>query len=194
MKKSEFQRFQDFKKRHKLTNATIIKIMSDYALTSDEYSCSFYCTKYNLTSHVFYKIRDYTIIFMLVSPATCKKIQSKSIRNQISNNPVGTYTSSSEYYKKLIQKRHEYLVSFSNIEITNIALMYSNGKSIYEIARKSNISIETAKRLLALALANHLVDEKTYYKIRTRSDQFRNNHLRGNNIITAEFLWNLYQK
>ena len=194
MKKSEFQKFEDLKKRHNLTNTEIIKIMSDYALSSDDHSCGFFCQKYTISPHVFYKIRDYAIIFMLVSPATCKKIRSKAIRNQIGNNPVGNYNSSSSYYQKLIAKRHEYLDSFSNVEIVEIATQYANGYNIFEIAKKHKISIETVKKLIARSLVNRLVDEGTYRRIKTRSDQFRTMHLRGNNIFTAESLWNSYQK
>lgn len=194
MKKSEFQKFEDFKKRHNLTNKEIVKIMSDYALTSDEFSCSFFCAKYTLSPYVFYKIRDYVIIFMLVSRNMCKHIRAKSIRNQIGNNPTGNYNSSSAHYKNLLAKRREYLDSFSNVEIVQIAIMYANDYSLYEIAKKHEISTETVRNLIASSLVNRLVDEETYHKIKLRSDHFRFMHLRGNNIFSAESLWNSYKK
>ena len=71
MKKSEYQKFQDFKKRHNLSDQQIVRIISDYANTADEYAASFFAAKYNISNHVFYKIRDYTIIFMLVDATVC---------------------------------------------------------------------------------------------------------------------------
>ncbi len=191
-KKSEFQKFQEFKKRHKLTDETIKKIMSEYAITEDNFSCSFFCAKYNISPHVFYKLRDYTIIFILVSLTSCKKIRAKSIRNQIGNNPIGDYNSSSAYYQKLLAKRREYLDSFSNEEIVQIAILYSKGDSLYEIANKHGISTEIARRLIAISLENRLIDEETYRIIKIRSDRILIN-LRGRNIYSAESLWNSYK-
>lgn len=192
MKKSESQKFESFKKRHNLTNSKIEQIISEYALTEDNYSGSFFCTKYNISKHVFYKLRDYAIIFMLVSRIICKKTRDKSIRNQISKNPTGKYNSAATYYRKLIIRRREYLDSFSNEEIVQIALMYANsGNTLQEIATAHGISTETARRLIAIALVNRLVDEETYRRIKIRSDRILIN-LRGPNILSAESLWHSY--
>lgn len=192
MKKSEYQKFQDFKVRHNLTDAKISKIMNEYAITPDENSASFFTQKYNISEHVFYKIRDYAIIFMLVSPLTCKQIRDKSLRNQIGHNPSGNYNTALAHYYQLIDKRREYLDSFSNVTISEIALQYSIGASLYEIANKYQVSTETVRKLIALALVNHLIDGETYRRISFRSNLIIVK-LRGKNIFSAESLWNSYQ-
>lgn len=188
-KKSEYQKFQDFKTRHNLTDGKIKQIMCDYALSDDQFARTFFTSKYNISEHVFYKMRDYTIIFMLVSPSTCKLIRNKSLRNQIGHNPSGNYNTSFVYYQKLISKRREYLDSFSHSGIAEIALEYSTGNSLYEIASKHNISSpEIVKKLIAIALAKRLVDDQTYKKIKFRSDLIFVKSKRG--YLSAESLWN----
>lgn len=190
MKKDEHQKFQDFKLRHNLTNEYIAKIMSEYASSEDKFSCSYFCDKYKLTPHVFYKMRDYTIIFMLVSPITRKNIHEKAVRNQIGQNPTGTYNSSYRYYNKLLITRNNYLKSFSFTDIIQATTMYANNISIKEIAQKHDVSLEIVRTLIALALINRLIDEKTYHLIKVRSDRiFLNMH--GPHVYSAEKLWRL---
>lgn len=190
MKKSEFQKFKDFKQQHNLTNTQIKQIMSEYANTEDEYSASFYAAKYNTTARVFYRMRDFTIIFMLVDAPVCKRIRDKSFRNQGSKNASGNCSSANKHYKYLIQKRKEYLNTFSNKEIGLIAVEYANGDALYDIAKKHNISTYTVRKLLAYALAYHLVCETVYQSIKIRSDSFIL-HLPYYQGYTAENLWNL---
>ena len=189
MKKSEYQKFQDFKKRHNLTDTTMMQIMYDYATSSDEFARTFFTSRYNISEHVFYKIRDYTIIFMLVSPVICKRICNKSFRNQIGHNPSGNYNTSFVHYQNLIAKRREYLNSFSDAEIVHIAFDYSNGNSLSEIAKIHNIaSIGIVRNLIAIALVNRLIAKETYLRIKLRSDLILVNSC-GPNAISAESLW-----
>lgn len=193
MKKSEYQKFQDFKKQHNLTDNQIIQIMNEYANTEDEYSASFYAAKYHTTPRIFYRMRDFTIIFMLVDATVCKRIRDKSFRNQGSKNASGNCSSANQHYKYLIQKRKEYLKNFSNEEIGLIAVEYANGDALYDIAKKHNISVYTVRKLLAIALVNHLVCEAVYTSIKFRSNLYiiHAPYFRG---YTAEQLWNLSKK
>lgn len=189
MKKSELQKFQDFKLKHNLTDAQIIKIMLEYASTMDEYSASFFASKYHISEYVFYKIRDFTIIFMLVTPFNCKNIRNKAFRNQGSKNSTNNYTSSRNHYKQLLLRRKEYLKSFTDEQISLIAIEYSNGITIYDISKKYNISIYTTQKLLAIALAKHLVCDKVYSNILYRSTN-RISMLPYYQGYTVEDLWN----
>lgn len=190
MKKNERQKFQDFKLRHSLTDTYIAKILREYATSEDEFSCSYFCEKYNLTPHVFYKMRDYAIIFMLVSPVTRKKIREKAICNQICKNPTGSYNSSYTYYNKLLITRKNYLKTFSITDFVQAATMYANNIRITEIAQKFDVSLEIARTLIALALINRLIDEKTYRLIKFRSDRIFLN-MNGPHVYSAETLWHL---
>lgn len=189
MKKSEYLKFQNFKKQHNLTDKQIIQIMNEYASTEDEYSASFYAAKYHTTTRLFYRMRDFTIIFMLVDASSCKRIRDKSFRNQSRKNTSGNYSTANHHYKYLIQKRKEYLKSFSNEEIGLIAVEYANGDALYDIAKKHNISTYTVCKLLAIALANHLVCENVYRSIKIRSDLYIINSPQFQGY-TAEILWN----
>lgn len=196
MKKAKFKEFpkylesfKAFKTRHKLTNQQIANIMTEYANTVDEQAASFFASKYGFSEYVFYQIRDYTIVFMLVDAHLCIRIRDKAFRNQSSKNSSGNYSSSMQHYKDLIKLRRDYLKSFSTDEIVKIATDYANQISLYDIAKKHKISSHTTRRLLAIALANHLVDYETYTQIRFRSRVYTD-HLRNYNGYTAEDLWN----
>lgn len=189
MKISEYQKFQNFKQRHGINNQQIIKIMTEYANTVDEYSASFFSAKYNITTHVFYRMRDFAIIFMLVESTVCQRIRNKSFRNQLARNSTGNYTTSSRHYQSLIEKRKEYLKSFSNEEIVQIALEYAHGDALYDIAKKHNISTHTVRKLLSISLANHLVCDSVYQQIKFRSQVYIS-QLHDFNGYTAENLWN----
>lgn len=189
MKKSEYQKFQDFKKRHNLSDKQIIQIMTEYANTEDEFSASFFSAKYNITEHEFYRIRDYVIIFMLVDAPICKRIRNKSFRNQSSKNTSGNYTSANQHYKQLIEKRKIYLKSFPNEVIVQIAIQYAQSAALYDIAKELNVSVYTIRMLLAIALTNHLVSADVYEAIRFRSNIYITS-LRGFKGYTAENLWN----
>lgn len=189
MKKSEYQKFQEFKKRHNLSNQQIVRIISDYANTADEYAASFFAAKYNISNDVFYKIRDYTIIFMLVDATVCQRIRNKLFRNQSGKNKSGNYTAANRHYQLLIKKRKEYLKSFSNEEIVLVAIEYANGDALYDIAKKHNISTYTVRKLLAIALVNHLVCDTIYDSIQFRSSIYIA-YLGVYRGCTAEELWN----
>lgn len=181
--------FKSFKARHNLRDKLISQIMTEYANTEDEYSASFFVAKYNITLYEFYRLKDYTIIFMLVDAPICKRIRDKSFRNQSSKNASGNYSSASYHYKELISKRKEYLKSFSNEEIGLIAVEYANGDALYDIAKKHNVSVYTVRKLLAISLVNHLVCDTVYQSIKLRSSLYITS-LSYFNGYTAEDLWN----
>lgn len=196
MKKSEikdFQRyangFKSFKARHKLSDNQISIIMTEYANTVDEQGASFFASKYGFTEHIFYQIKDYTFVFMLVDASTCIRIREKSYRNQKLKNPSGKCSSSVRHYQDLLAIRKEYLKSFSVEEIVKIATEYSDYVALYDIAKAHKISPHTVRRLLAIALANHLVDYDTYCRIKSRSILYcyQLGNFQG---YTAENLWN----
>lgn len=182
--------FKAFKTRHKLTDQQITNIMTEYANTVDERGASFFASKYGFTEHVFYQIRDYTIVFMLVDASVCRKIRDKSFRNQGSKNSSGNFTTSANHYLDLIAIRREYLKTFSNEDIIKIAEEYASlHSSTYDIAKKHKISLYTLKKLLAIALVNHLVSEDVYRQIKFRSTTYTNS-LRHYNGYSAAELWN----
>lgn len=191
MKKSELQKFQDFKKQRNLTDKQISTIMTEYANTEDEYSASFFASKYHITERVFYRMRDFCIIFMLVEAPVCRRIRDKTFRNQSGKNKSGNYTSANQHYKYLIKKRKEYLKSFSNEEIGLIAVEYANGDALSDIAKNHNVSVYTVRKLLAIALVNKLVCEPIYHAIRFRSSVYigKLGYYRG---YTVEDLWHKY--
>lgn len=181
--------FKSFKSRHKLTDKQIALIMTEYANTVDEQSASFFANKYAISEYEFYRIKDYTIVFMLVDANICIRLRDKSFRNQGSNNPTGNYSSSYQHYKNLINLRKCYLKSFSNEEIIQIADQYVQGLAIYDIAKKHQITMHTVRRLLAIALTTHLVNETAYLQIKSRSLAYLNS-LPAFNGYTVDDLWN----
>lgn len=185
------ERFQSFKSRHDLTNQKIAQIMTEYANTEDEYSASFFSAKYKITLYEFYRLKDYTIIFMLVDAPICKRIRNKSFRNQSSKNASGNYSSSKHHYEKLIVLRKEYLKTFSDEEIILIATEYADGDALYDIAQKHAISTYTVRKLLTVCLLKHLVSDSIYQSIKLRS-QLYITQLPYFNGYTAEDLWNNY--
>lgn len=189
----DFQRyansFKSFKARHKLTNQQITNIMTEYANTVDEQGASFFASKYGFSEYVFYQIKDYTIVFMLVDASICVRIRDKSFRNQSKKNPSGNYTPAVHHYKDLLVLRKEYLKTFSNEDIVKIATEYANNIALYDIAKKHKISTHTVQRLLAIALTAHLVSEPVYKQIRFRS-QVHIDSLHNFRGYTVDDLWN----
>lgn len=196
MRKNKFKEFPQyvesfkaFKKRHKITEQQMINIMTEYANTVDEQGASFFASKYGFSEYIFYQIKDYTFVFMLVDASICVRIRDKSFRNQGAKNASGNCSSAVHHYNNLLALRKEYLKSFSNEDIVEIATEYANSIALYDIAKKHKISTHTVRRLLALALANRLVDYETYSKISFRSLVYCK-QLRNFNGYTANDLWN----
>lgn len=181
--------FKSFKSRHKLTDKQIEKIMTEYANTVDEQSASFFANKYGISEYEFYRIKDYTIVFMLVDATVCSRIRDKTFRNQSSKTSSGNFTTSYNHYRDLLALRKEYLKTFSNEEIIKIAKEYANSSALYDIAKEHKISIYTVQKLLAISLANHLVTNEIYQLMKFRSMAYCN-QLRDFNGYTAENLWN----
>lgn len=192
MKKSGYlEQFKKFMKNYNLTETKVKQIITEYANTVDEQSASFFTFKYNITSYAFYRLRDFAIILMLVDDHVCKRIRDKSFRNQSGKNSSGNYTAANKHYKVLMEKRKEYLKSFSTEEIVLISIEYANGDSLHDIAKKHCISEYTIRKLLSIALVEHLVCDKVYHAIKFRSDTFIRSlgDYRG---YTAEDLWLKY--
>lgn len=181
--------FKNFKYRYKLTDKDFAIIMTQYANSVDEQGASFFANKYGFSEYVFYLIKDYTLVFMLVDASVCVRIRDKAYRNQCSKSPSGKCTSAQEHYKDLLALRKEYLDTFSKDTIVKIAKEYANGTPLYDIAKNNKISPYTVRRLLAIALTNHLVDYETYQQINFRSMVYCS-HLHNFNGYTAESLWN----
>ena len=171
MKKSNYSKFMNFKHNHKLNNTQIAEIALEYANSADEFARTFLTTKYGISKYVFYKCLDYAIIYMLVDANTCKKIRSKRLRNQGSHNQSGNYTSALYHDRTLMSLRKEYLGNFSEKEIRQIAALYANNYSLYEIGQRHNISEYCVRKLLAISVREHLLDKETYLKLKDRSDR-----------------------
>ena len=134
MKKSIYEKFLDFKKRHNLSNEEITAIATDYANSSLELARSYFSEKYGISKHVFYKARDYAIIFCLVDQKTYDQIKIKSGANYSSNNVQSSNVSSRMHFSKLLNQRVEFFNSFTEKEIIDIGHKYTSGVSLKNIA------------------------------------------------------------
>ena len=101
MAKSFYQKFLSFKARHNLSDADIIKLVTEYANSSFELARTHFTTKYNITEYTFYKARDYAIICCLVNYDLYKKIRKKSASNYRRNNDKNSATSSFALFNKI---------------------------------------------------------------------------------------------
>ena len=133
-KKSIVKQFEDFKLKHSLTNRDITKIAREYANSDYDLARSFYMEKYRISQSVFYKIRDYAVIFCLIDEESCKRLKNKTLWNYERNNPNGTITGPENHLSELYEKRKEFLDSFSENDIKDIAYKYAEGVSTENIA------------------------------------------------------------
>lgn len=161
MKKSLVEKFSDFKKRHCLSNSDIEKMIVEYANTEFDLASSYFSEKYNITPNVFYKARDYAVICCLVDEDICKKIKRKTIENYKKNNPKQTTNGPVVHFSDLRVKRQEFLNTFSDNDIRDIAYKYEEGISLKNIGITYDIGEYGIKLLLRKGIVMLIVDKKT---------------------------------
>lgn len=161
MKKSIHARFTDFKVKYALSNEKITKMIKEYANSDAEFACSHFCDKYHMKKYVFYKARDFAIVFCLIDNKTFKKLHEKASKNYAAHNPNNTATTSKENFEKLYSERKLFLDSFSDDQIRDIAFKYSKGIPKAEIAKEYDTGTYAIQWLLKKGISYLIVDAKT---------------------------------
>lgn len=161
MSKSIAKQFVDFKKRHSLSNQDITKMITEYADSDLDFAKSYFSEKYNISKSVFYKARDYAVIFCLIDEETCKKLKRKTVANYKRNNPKQTTKGPVLHFADLCVKRQQFLNTFSDNEIKDIAYKYEEGISTRNIAFLYDIGEYGVKMLLKKGIVLLIVDDIT---------------------------------
>lgn len=169
MKKGIYQKFLDFKSRYELSNEKIAEIATDYANSNLECARSYFSAKYEISEHVFYKARDYAIIFCLVDKKTYDQIKQKSSTNQKNNenNTKKNAATSLAYFDELLVKQQEFLDGFSNNEILDIAHKYVEGVSKTNIAIAYDTGEYAIQLLLKKGVVELIIDSKIVSQLTT---------------------------
>ena len=166
MKKSIYEKFLDFKERHGLSNEVIAQIATDYANSDVSFARSYFSSKYNISEHTFYKVRDYAIIFCLVNNETYKRMREKSSTNYQSNNNKNSAIGTIVHFDELLAKREEFLNGFSEQEILDIANKYVEGVSAKNIAIAYGTGEYAVKRLLSKGIVELIYDSTIVNQIK----------------------------
>ena len=168
MSKSIVRQFVDFKKRHSLSNQDITQMITEYADSDLDFAKSYFSEKYNISKSVFYKARDYAVIFCLIDEETCKKLKRKTVANYKRNNPKQTTKGPVLHFADLCVKRQQFLNAFSDNEIKDIAYKYEEGISTKNIAFLYDIGEYGVKMLLKKGIVLLIVDDETTEAISKR--------------------------
>lgn len=158
MAKSIQQKFSSFKKRYKLSNEDIIKIATEYANSSLEFSRSYFTSKYNFSTSAFYKLREYAIVCYLVDNDLYEKIREKSLTNFKNNNDKNSAIPSIAYFDKLLILRTQFLNEFTTNEILDIGIKYVEGVPLKNIAIAYETGELAIKHLLKKGIINFIYD------------------------------------
>lgn len=161
MEKSIIDKFANFKERNALSNSIIVKMVTEYANSESDLACTYFSEKYKISKSAFYKARDYAIICCLVDNHICKRVKNKSANNCKRNNPKKSGRKSLTHFEELYTKRQNFLNSFSDNEIKDIAYKYAKGDSPAFIAVGYDTGEFAIKWLLKKGIAMLIVDAKT---------------------------------
>lgn len=162
--KNIYKKFSAFKIRHNLSNECIAQIAIEYANSDLELARTHFSEKYGISEYVFYKARDYAIIFCLVDNNTYQKIRDKSSTNYRSNNDKNSAASSIAHFDELLAQRNQFLNEFTQKEIIEIGRKYVDGVTLKNIA----IAYETGefaikkllnKGIISLIFDSYIVDQ-----------------------------------
>lgn len=165
--KSIYRQFLDFKKRHNLSNELISKIAREYADSDLELARTHFSEKYGISQHVFYKARDFAIVFCLVDKKTFYQIRQKSITNYKNNNEKNSAAKSIAHFDNLIFQQQKFLHDFSNNDILDIALKYIEGVSTKNIAIAYDTGEYAIKKLLKKGIADLILDANIVNQIKS---------------------------
>lgn len=165
MAKNIYDKFSDFKIRHNLSNELICKITTEYANSKIDFARTHFTDKYKITEHVFYKARDYAVIFCLVDVETCNRLKNKAATNYSKNNDKNSAVASFAHFESLLVQRQDFLDSFSINEIKSIADKYVEGVSVERIAKAYETGPFAIKYLLKKGIVQLIVDSNTVKQI-----------------------------
>lgn len=189
MKKSIIKKFADFKKRHLLSNEIIRKMITEYANSEYDLAQTHFSKKYDISKSTFYKARDFAIICCLVDKTTCKKIKKKTLANYKANNPKNTSNRSNSNFTCLYDERENFLKTFSDDEIRDIAFKYAEGLSIKNIASAYDIGEFGIKLLLRKGIVSLIVDgditKSIKYRVGNDLDKILNQREQNKQIILS---------
>jgi len=166
MAKSIYQKFLSFKARYKLSNEDILKLATEYANSSLELARTHFAHKYNITEYVFYKARDYAIICCLVDSVLFEKIRNKSSTNYKNNNDKNSAVLSIAHFDELLTKQKQFLSEFSENEILDIGIKYSEGVTVKNIAIAYETGEFAIKKLLKKGIVNFIYDTNLVEQIK----------------------------
>ncbi len=161
MKKSIIKKFTDFKARNLLSNDIIAKMVTEYANSELDLARTHFSEKYNISAKSFYKARDFAVICCLIDSDTCERVKEKAATNCSRNNPEKSGRRSLEHFEKLYAERREFLNSFSDAEIRDIAYKYAEGIATKTIAMNYDTGAFAIKKLLKKGIALLIVDTQT---------------------------------
>lgn len=168
MKKNIIKKFADFKRRNSLSNDIIKQMITEYANSELDLARTYFSNKYNISKSIFYKARDYAVICCLVDEDTCKRIKKKTVENYKRHNPKNTSNGALAHFSDLRVKRQEFLNTFSDNEIRDIAFKYAEGISVKNIAFGYDIGEFGIKLLLKKGIVLLVVDKETTDSIKNR--------------------------
>ena len=167
MNKNIVKKFSDFKARHSLSNEDITKMVTEYANSELDFASSYFSEKYNISKNIFYKARDYAVICCLIDEDICKKVKRKTIENYKTNNPKQTTNGPVMHFSELRVQRQEFLNTFSDNDIRDIAYKYAEGISLKNISFIYDIGEYGIKLLLRKGIIMLIVDKRTTEVIST---------------------------
>ena len=164
------EQFLAFKKRNLLSSELISKIVSEYANSDQDFAKTYFTEKYNISAHVFYKCRDFAVVFCLVDDSTCCKLKQKTARNYSAKNPNGTAVSSVNHFNEIYQQRSDFLDTFTTQKIRYITNQYLNDISLDDIAEENYTKSFTIKFFIKKGITNLLVDKETVGKLQQKAN------------------------
>lgn len=188
MAKDLARRFKDFKIRHQLTNQEIRKIVLDYANSDLEYARTYFTNEYEISEHVFYRCRDFSVICCLVDEVTCNKLRKKAAENYKRNNEKESAAQSLKHHTDMMRQRKNFLMSFSDNDIVEMAEKYVDGFEISKIAITYDIDGLAVKYLLRKGITELILDKSSVIAIQKRLGPKLNNILKARERNKAQLL------
>ena len=167
-KKTEYQKFVDFKKRNGLTTQDIQRMISDYANSGPDFACSHFMQKYGLSEHAFYRARDFAVTCGLLDYRTTERTIAKAAFNSKQRNSKKNSTQSLLHSQELKKLREDFFNSFSKEEIIDICRKYAEGISVDKIAVAYDTGTYMIKQLLSKGIILRYIDDSIFAAISLR--------------------------
>ena len=168
MDKNLAKRFANFKKRHLLTDDVIKKMITEYANSELNLARTYYSEKYNISYNIFYKARDFAIIFCLIDNKTCEKVKDKTVANYKNNNPKNRVNGALTHFSKLLEQRQAYYNSFTAEEIKDIATKYEKDVTLRALSAEYSIGEYGIKLLLQKGIVSLIISRTTIASIQLK--------------------------